>query len=147
MENSKVVDILNDMLTRNYDAEKGYKEAAEKVENDSLKEWFLDQAENRYSFGHTVKDLIAKYGGEPDKGTSLAGDLHREWIAIRDTFSSGDEAIYKECIRGEEAFANDYAEILNTESLPEDIRTAVSEQKSSVEKALDALKNLKDFNA
>ena len=31
MENDKVVRLLNDLITKNYDAETGYKEAAEKV--------------------------------------------------------------------------------------------------------------------
>ena len=40
MENDKVVSVLNDLLTKNYDAEKGYKEAAEKIEHTSLRAYF-----------------------------------------------------------------------------------------------------------
>ena len=147
MENSKVVSVLNDLLTKNYDAEKGYQEAAEKIEHTSLKSYFDNQAKNRYDFGHQIKALISKYGGEPDKGTSIAGDLHRTWIAIRDAFASGDNAICDECIRGEEAFSNEYGEVLADEVLPQDVRDMVKTQKDSVDRALASLKVMEGFTS
>lgn len=147
MENSKVVSVLNDLLTKNYDAEKGYKEAAEKIEHTSLKSYFENQAQNRYDFGHQIKALISKYGGEPDKGTSIAGDLHRTWIAIRDVFASGDNAIYNECIRGEESFSAEYGEVLADEVLPQDVKEMVKTQKDSVDRALASLKVMEGFTS
>ncbi len=145
MENDKVVSLLNELLTKNYDAEKGYKEAAEKIEHTSLKSYFNEQAQNRYDFGHEIKALIAKYGGEPDKGTSITGDLHRVWIAIRDAFTSGDKAIFDEAVRGEEAFSAEYGEMLTDEILPEDMKDMVRKQKNSVDKALTSLKMMDGF--
>ncbi|WP_313500651.1 ferritin-like domain-containing protein [Kaistella carnis] len=147
MENDKVVSLLNDLLTKNYDAEKGYKEAAEKIEHTSLRSYFESQAKNRYDFGHQIKALIAKYGGEPDKGTSIAGDLHRVWISIRDAFTNGDKAIYDECIRGEEAFSAEYGEMLTDEILPQDVKDLVRTQKDSVDKALASLRTMEGFAA
>jgi len=147
MENDKVVSVLNDLLTKNYDAEKGYKEAAEKIQHATLKSYFNDQAQNRYDFGHQIKALISKYGGEPDKGTSVAGDLHRTWIAIRDAFTNGDEAIYAECIRGEEAFSEEYGEVLHLENVPQDVKDLVQTQKNSVDKALASLKVMEGFTS
>ncbi|WP_312818764.1 ferritin-like domain-containing protein [Kaistella carnis] len=147
MENDKVVSLLNDLLTKNYDAERGYKEAAEKIEHTSLRSYFESQAKNRYDFGHQIKALIAKYGGEPDKGTSIAGDLHRVWISIRDAFTNGDKAIYDECIRGEEAFSAEYGEMLTDEILPQDVKDLVRTQKDSVDKALASLRTMEVFAA
>ena len=147
MENDKVVSLLNDLLTKNYDAEKGYKEAAEKIEHTSLRSYFESQAKNRYDFGHQIKALIAKYGGEPDKGTSITGDLHRAWISIRDAFTNGDKAIYDECIRGEEAFSTEYGEMLTDEVLPQDVKDLVRTQKNSVDKALASLRTMEGFAA
>ena len=147
MENDKVVSLLNDLLTKNYDAEKGYKEAAEKIEHTSLKSYFTEQAQNRYDFGHEIKALISKYGGQPDKGTSITGDLHRTWIAIRDAFTSGDKAIYDECVRGEEAFSTEYGEMLTDEILPADMKDMVRKQKDSVDRALTSLKMMDGFTA
>lgn len=147
MENDKVVSVLNDLITKNYDAENGYKEASEKIENVSLKAYFDQHAQNRYDFGHQIKELIAKYGGEPNKGTSIAGDLHRAWISIRDAFSNGDHAIYAEAIRGEEAFSTEYGEILTDEVLPQDVKELVQTQKNSVDKALASLKVMDGFQS
>ena len=147
MENDKVVSLLNDLLTKNYDAENGYKEAADKIEHTSLKGYFEMQAQNRYDFGHEIKSLIAKYGGEPIKGTSIVGDLHRTWIAIRDAFTSGDKAIYDECIRGEEAFSTEYGEMLVDYNLPEDVKSLIRKQKDSVDKALVSLRAMDGFAA
>ena len=147
MENDKVVSLLNELITKNYDAEKGYKEASEKIEHQSLKSYFDNQAQNRYDFGHQIKALISKYGGEPEKGTSIAGDLHRTWIAIRDAFTNGDHAIYAEAIRGEEAFSAEYGEMLKDEVLPSDVRDLVQTQKNSVDKALASLKVMDGFTS
>ena len=147
MENDKVVSLLNELITKNYDAEKGYKEASEKIEHQSLKSYFDNQAQNRYDFGHQIKALISKYGGEPEKGTSIAGDLHRTWIAIRDAFTNGDHAIYAEAIRGEEAFSAEYGEMLKDEVLPSDVRNLVQTQKNSVDKALASLKVMDGFTS
>lgn len=145
MENDKIVSLLNDLLTKNYDAEKGYKEASEKIQNVSLKAYFDSQAKNRYDFGHELKAIIATYGGSPDTGTSITGDLHRTWIAIRDAFSSGDQSIYEECIRGEEAFSEEYAEILRDGTLPPDVSALISKQKSSADAALNSLRTMEGF--
>ena len=147
MENDKVVSLLNDLLTKNYDAEKGYKEVAEKIEHTSLKSYFDAQAQNRYDFGHQIKALISKYGGEPHKGTSIVGDLHRTWIAIRDAFTDGDNAIYAEAIRGEEAFSAEYGDMLTKEVLPQDVKDMVQTQKNSVDKALASLKVMDGFQS
>ncbi|QDP84272.1 PA2169 family four-helix-bundle protein [Chryseobacterium sp. SNU WT5] len=147
MENEKLVSVLNDLLTKNYDAEKGYKEAGEKIEHTSLRSYFEKQAENRYSFGHKIKEMIVKYGGTPDKGTSIVGDLHRTWISLRDAFASGDKAIYDECIRGEESFSNEYGEVLADDVLPPDVREMVTMQKDSVDKALASLRTMEGFAA
>ncbi len=147
MENDKVVSLLNELITKNYDAEKGYKEASEKIEHQSLKSYFDNQAQNRYDFGHQIKTLISKYGGEPEKGTSIAGDLHRTWIAIRDAFTNGDHAIYAEAIRGEEAFSAEYGEMLTDKVLPSDVRDLVQTQKNSVDKALASLKVMDGFTS
>lgn len=146
MENEKVVSELNELLTKNYDAEKGYKEAATIIEHTALKGYFEKQAQNRYDFGHEIKSLISKYGGEPDKGSSVLGDLHRVWISIRDAFASGDQAIYDECIRGEEAFSEEYAEALNSGNLPQDVKDVIAKQKDSVDRALASLRVMDGFN-
>lgn len=142
-ETKDIVNDLNELLTKNYDAEKGYKKAAEKVEFDGLKTFMQSRAENRYDFGHELKGVIRGMGGEVDKGTSTAGDLHRVWIDFKDAVTSGDKAIYEECIRGEENFIENYREMLKEKSLPESLRAKLSTQLTDAEKAVSDLESIK----
>ena len=91
---------LNELLEKNYDAEKGYKLAAEKVNNQRLKSFFSARAQERYDFGHELKSEISNFGEAPDKGTSIAGDLHRGWMNLKASLSGDkDEAVLEEAIR------------------------------------------------
>ncbi|WP_394805711.1 DUF2383 domain-containing protein [Nonlabens ulvanivorans] len=56
--------------------------AKEKVESKRLKGFFENQAQERYDFGHELKNEIRNYGATPDKGTSVKGDAHRAWMNI-----------------------------------------------------------------
>ena len=145
MENENLISILNELLTKNYDAEKGYQEASEKIDHSILKTYFQEKSKNRYDFGHQLKELISKYGGVPDKGTSVVADLHRVWIFIKEAFDNGDKAVYNECIRGEEAFISDYERIIASEILPADVKNTILSQKDAAEKALNSLYSLEEF--
>lgn len=136
---------LNELLTKNYDAEKGYKKAAEIVDNTTLKQFFTDQAQRRYDFGHELKSEIRNYGETPEKGTSTTGDLHRTWMDIKTTFTSNDEeAILEEVKKGEQSAVEEYTEIINDVTLPPSTKTILTQQRVGIEKAI---KNAKNFEA
>ncbi len=69
--NKKAIRALNELIEKNYDAEKGYKEAVTDVENHELKDYFTKSVQQRYEFGHELKAEIEKLGGTPEKGTSI----------------------------------------------------------------------------
>ena len=60
----KVSSKLNDLLEKTYDAEKGFKKAAENVKNEALKNYFSKKAQERYDFGHELKSEIKSFGQE-----------------------------------------------------------------------------------
>lgn len=133
---------INDLLEKNYDAEKGYKKAAEIVDNDKLKQFFEEQAQNRYDFGHKLKDEIKNIGSQPDKGGSTKGDLHRTWMEIKSTFTSNDEeAILKEVQKGEEAAVEEYTEVIDDTTLPPTTKQILIKQRDNVKSALQSAKN------
>lgn len=137
MENTKIIEGLNDLLSKNYDSERGYKNAATKTDNLGLAAFFRTNASNRYSFGHEIKSMIRGLGGEPDKGTSVAGDLHNTWINFKSALSfDKEEAILEAIESGEEACVNDYQEFLSMSGIPNDIRRTISRQKAQVTNAL-----------
>lgn len=142
----KLINHLNGLLTRNYDAEAGYKQAADKVDNKNLKGYLESKAKNRYDFGHALKEEIKKLGGEPQKGTSIVADFHRVWLGLKDALTSGDKAIYEEAVRGEESFVKEYEELLkDREHLPPSVVEVVQEQHNLAKSSLNELKALVGF--
>ena len=140
----KMGEKLNELLEKNYDAEAGYKNAAEKVENSALKNYLLSRAQDRYDFGHELKAELKTFGQEPEKGTSLAGDAHRLWMDLKTALTSDkDEAVLEEAIRGERAAVDEYDEILKEESLPSSTKSIITAQRNSVKNALNEAKRLK----
>ncbi|MCM4156326.1 PA2169 family four-helix-bundle protein [Gramella sp. AN32] len=137
---------LNELLEKNYDAEKGYKLAAEKVKNTRLKSYFESRAKDRYDFGHELKSEIANFGGTPKKGTSVAGDIHRGWINLKTSLSGDkDEAVLEEAIRGEKASVEEYEEVLNEAEIPASTANILMKQKNSIVTALEEAKAMEDW--
>ena len=145
--NGKVeaVDVLNHLLERNYDAEKGYKKAAEDIDNSLLKDFFKDYSGQRYSFGHEIKEEIRLMNGEPDKGSSVKGDLHRTWIDVKSLLTGkDDEAVVKECIRGETTALEDYEDALRRNDLPPSTRQVVQRQHDQIQGAVNRLNQIQN---
>lgn len=133
---------INALLTKNYNAEKGYKKAAEIVNNNKLKQFFETEAQKRYDFGHQLKSEIKNFGDTPEKGTSLKGDAHRAWMDVKSVFTSSDaSAILEEVKRGEKATISEYNEVINDISIPPSTKTILTKQKASIENALQGVKN------
>ncbi|QNJ97199.1 ferritin-like domain-containing protein [Constantimarinum furrinae] len=138
----KMSNKLNELLEKNYDAEKGYKKAAEIVENPQLKSFFKDQAQNRYDFGHELKSEIRNYGETPEKSGSFKGATHRTWMDIKSTFTSNDEeAILEEVVKGEKAAKEEYNEVINDTTLPPTTQSILSKHKESIDAAIRNAKN------
>lgn len=127
------IDLLNKLLTRNYDAEKGYQQIAEKADNAELKEFFQQNYKERYQFGHEIKDILQDYDAKPDKGSSTLGDAHRTWIDLKDWLTGHDyEAIVNEAIRGEKSAIEDYEKALDNTALKLKHQRVLSDQLGAI---------------
>ena len=145
MDRDKIISDLNTLLTRNYDAEKGYHKAAEHVKDPDLKRMFEVYSDQRYHFGHDLKGEITSMGGEPDKGASVASGAHRTWMDIKSMLSSDDtESMLEECIRGEEAAVKNYKEVLEHTDLPATTRTVLNDHVTKIEEALYQVRELEE---
>lgn len=134
---------LNELLEKNYDAEKGYKLAAEKVKNQQLQSFFSKRAQERYDFGHELKSEIKNFGEDPDKGTSVKGDVHRSWMNLKATLSGDkDEAVLEEAVRGEKAAVEEYEEILKEPEIPASTGNILMKQKNAIIASLNEVKTL-----
>jgi len=137
MKDQKIINGLNDLLKKNYDAEKGYNMVAEKTEDPVLAAFMRGKASNRYTYGHQIKDIIREMEGEIDKGTSTMGDLHRAWIDVKTALSSDkNESLLEEVERGEEQSLEEYNTFLSQDELPQSIRRIVTYQRNNIAHAL-----------
>ena len=142
----KVGEKLNDLLERTYDAEKGFKKAAENVENKALKSYFKLKSKERYDFGHELKDEIKSMNQKVDKGGSLAGDAHRSWMDIKAMFAFDDEeSMLEEAIRGERSAIEEYENVLKNTDLPSSTKSVLTSQKNKIENGLSNIKTLEDL--
>lgn len=138
---------LNNLLEKTYDAEKGYKKAAENVDHASLKSFFNRKAQERYNFGHELKSEIKTFGQEVDKGGSIAGTAHRAWMDVKAIFSSdNEESMLEEALRGEKSSVEEYNDVLNETSLPTSTKDILGRQKSSIQNDLSTIKRLEDLS-
>ncbi|MEO2058502.1 MAG: PA2169 family four-helix-bundle protein [Mesonia sp.] len=133
---------LNNLLEKNYDAEKGYQDAAERIENPSMKDFLQKQAQKRYDFGHEIKTEIKNYGEEPDKGGSAKGTVHRAWMDLKAAVaSSSEEQVMEEVQRGEQSAINEYNEVISETSLPPSVQQVLTKQRDQIVEAQQSAKN------
>lgn len=138
---------LNALLEKTYDAEKGFKKAAENVENPSLKSYFKNKAQERYNFGHELKKEIRSFNQDVDKGGSLTGTAHRAWMDVKSLFSNDDEeSMLEEAIRGEKAAVNEYDEVIKETSLPLSTKSILQSQKNIINEGLNRINKLEDIH-
>ncbi len=137
---------LNDLLENTYDAEKGFKNAADNVEDGNLKRYFAGKAQERYDFGHALKSEIKQFGQKVEKGDSLAGKAHRSWMDLKSLFSSdNEEAMLEESIKGEKKAIEAYDEILKETSLPSSTEALLQQQRNKIDTGLLNIKSLEDI--
>lgn len=138
---------LNELLEKTYDAEKGFKKAAENVDNTALKNYFNRKAQERYDFGHELKSEIKSFGQDVDKGGSFTGGAHRAWMDVKALFSLDDEeSMLEEAIRGEKASVDEYDDVLSETSLPSSTKSILMNQKTKIQNGLSNIKRLEDLN-
>lgn len=141
----EMVDNLQALLEKNYDAEKGFKKAMQNAENLDLKDFLKRQAAQRDRFATEITDELRRLNVEPKESGSYTGDLHRTWIDIKTAFvGNEDEAVLEECIRGEKASAEEYSEKLRKFNFPAQIQSVLERQASEINQTLSQVKRLED---
>jgi uncharacterized protein (TIGR02284 family) len=147
MDKNDVISVLNDLIETSKDGEKGFLACAEGVKMTALKMMF-EEAARRCAHGAT--ELAAKVralGGDPERGGSATGALHRGWVNVKSTVTGMDEAaILAECERGEDAAKRSYEAALKKD-LPMDVRTIVERQYNGVKQNHDRVRELRNAAA
>ena len=143
-----LVQILNELLEKNYDAEKGYKKAMEHTQNPDLKKFLKNQAVQRNHFATEIDKnihMLNEHPKESSKGSTL-GSIHRIWIDVKSSWSKkNDEAMLEECLRGEKSSLKDYEEKLEKNILDPKVKGMLEEHRDKIKKTLKQIKILEDL--
>lgn len=142
ISNNKLIENLNDIVVKNYDASKGYRRAAENLEHSSYGELFRKNAHQRMEFAGKLQEEIRVLGGEPNKDGSIMGNAHRAWMDFKEALASNKtEAVLEECCTGEKVAMKEYDELLEKE-IPKPIQDLVVEQRNHVNQSYQHLKSV-----
>tara|TARA_R110002049_G_scaffold309311_1_gene521164 strand:- start:19638 stop:20096 length:459 start_codon:yes stop_codon:yes gene_type:complete len=146
--NQEIVDILQELLQKNYDAEAGYKQVMTKAESPSLKEWLQNKAKQRNQFATQLDSMTRQFNATPAEGGTVLGTMHRAWIDVKTALSSDtDESLLEECIRGEKASISEYETQLKKVSDYLPIKDLLYQQMTSIYTALNTVKKIEDIIA
>jgi uncharacterized protein (TIGR02284 family) len=142
--NDKTIATLNDLIETCKDAQEGFKQAAEGVTSQQLKDTFYKYSQERAGYVGDLQNLVRTLGGDPEESGSTAGALHRGWINIKSAITGNDDAaILNECERGEDSAKNQYKEA-QKQDLPDYVRDIVQTQFNGVLAAHDHVRTLRD---
>ncbi|RUT69341.1 PA2169 family four-helix-bundle protein [Flavobacterium cupreum] len=138
----EAVHTLEGLISILEDGKLGYTNAAEHVDSPAIKTDFLEYARERALFIVEIQDEINKLGKSTDTaGGGPLGAIHRAWIDIKSSFTSGDtEAIINACVTGEEAAIEKYKSALEKNELGASQVAIVSKQLNNIENTLTKIK-------
>lgn len=144
ISNENLIEDLNDIIVKNYDASKGFKNASSNVKQQELKEMFLQCSTQRSKFAGELQQEVRSLGGEPKHETSTLSAMHRAWMDVKSAVSTDEtEAILGACTTGEKAAVKEYDDLLD-QQIPENIRKVVQMQRNVVNDTLQSIKILEE---
>jgi len=137
----KISEKLNELLVKNYDAEKGYLNAMSNVEDKNLKIFFKRRASERSQFAKELRTEILRYGEVPEDSGTFKGVVHRNWMSLKSTLSSNnEEEILEEAIRGEEKSLEEYDQMMKENNFPPTIDELIFRHRNSIQAAINTEK-------
>jgi uncharacterized protein (TIGR02284 family) len=148
VNNDKAVSVLNSLIETCKDGEKGFKDAAEGVKNADVKTRFLEYSRERTRMAADLQAEVRRLGGDPDKGGSMSGSIHRGWMDLKAALTGHDDhAIVSEAERGEDVAKEAYEAALKGADLSGPALTLVQQQAAQVRRVHDEVRNLRDRQA
>jgi uncharacterized protein (TIGR02284 family) len=144
MDQNNAISVIEDLIETCKDGQKGYLDAATHVKRADLKTFFNEQSLERGRFAEELRVELTRLG-KPDKKASgsVSGALHRAWIDTKVALGGGDKSILESLEAGEDNAKESYQKALGA-SLPADIAEIVRRQNTSVQRAHDQVRNLRD---
>ena len=134
------IDALQTLYTRLIDSRDGYQQAKEHADKGAHAELFSSMLQRRTTNAAQVREYITKAGGTVDDDGSILAAAHRQWLNLKDTFTSGDDAVLNEVIRGEESLLEAYDEAIAATGANDPELSWLSDQYTDLKMQVDNLK-------
>lgn len=143
----ETIEGLRDLIRVNHDSAKGFREAAEQIDDDSATEHFHALAAERQGFAKRLESFVEWNGDDDTPDGSFGAKMHRWWIQFRGTVQDGDvHAILSEAERGEDQIKAKYEEVLPQIS-GNPVNDVLLRQYGRVKVAHDRIRDLRDATA
>lgn len=140
--------VIEDLIETLEDGREGFKQAAEKLEEDGHPEiasQMMEFSNQRARFSSELRQLASKAGTEIDESGSAAGALHRGWMSLKDALTGDDpHAILSAAETGEDHAVSEYEDAVDDDALPAEYRDVVRKQAAEVRRAHDTVRALRD---
>lgn len=132
-------EVLNHLIERCHDAERGFRLAADEAVAPELRQKFLNLAEQRRTFAAMLLPHAQRLGGARDADGTAEAAVHRAWIQLKARLAKDrDHALLKEAERGERYTVAAFDDAVN-DILPPDVRDLVEAEDEDVHIALSEL--------
>lgn len=150
METTRTISVLENLLETVQNGRKGFAQAAEKLDaegNEDLASEMRQLSQQRLRMSNELKSLAAAEGAPIENGDgSVAGTLHRSFMALRDALAGDDpRAVLAAAEQGEDHAVAEYRRALD-DDIPGSVKSVVQRQFDEVKAAHDRVRELRDRN-
>lgn len=138
---------IQNLIEINIDSSKGFTEAAEKVENTAIADLFRACGRERDANVAELKRITRINAEEPEDSGTVRGTMHRWWLNIRGTVTSGDEhTVLADAERGEDAIKHRYEDVLK-KTAGSAVNDTLTRQYAQVKSRHDQIRDMRDARA
>lgn len=144
---NKAAEVLNDLVQINNDRIEGYETAIENLKDgdQDLKSLFVSMIGESQKCKMALSNELNVLKSDTDEGTTASGKLYRAWMDVKAVFTGHDrKSVLENCEFGEDAAQKAYKDASNEEALPAHLKELILEQKATLRKSHDKVKQLRD---
>jgi uncharacterized protein (TIGR02284 family) len=142
------VSTLNDLLQITNDRIEGFSKVEEKVweKYPNLKSDYTNMVDQSQTMKLELKSLISERNGDADDTSTVAGELHRTWIDVKNALTGDNaEATLENVAFGENAAIEAYEKALDSGNLCPESSQVVMNQLHSLKASYGKFKNLESL--
>jgi uncharacterized protein (TIGR02284 family) len=143
-DDTRSVQVIQDLIDMCEDGEQGFRRCAERIARPELKRLFEARARECRQAADELAQLTGECASRPGTGGSVAGALHRGWVAVKGAVAGDHElAVLQECERGEDHALNRDQGAMHAALAPT-VHEVIASQHEGVRRNHDQVRALRD---